>query len=111
MWRLIRRVPIAGDRRDHFEAESDVWTMVTRIAEGRKEREIDPAARALQNCLENARSDTSVNPLALKRLENLFQFITLVNRFYEQMLTVPQGTLMRVMKMGSGIIKFIPGKR
>src|SRR5215831_17585619 len=45
-WNLIRRVPIMSDRRDHFEAETDVWEVVTRIAAGRKEREIDPAVLA-----------------------------------------------------------------
>src|SRR5688572_18208409 len=30
-WDLIRRVPIRGDRREHFEAETDVWEMVRRI--------------------------------------------------------------------------------
>ena len=42
-WKLVRRVPVMGDRRDHFEAETDLLEMVTRIAQGRKEREIDPA--------------------------------------------------------------------
>src|SRR6478736_3832237 len=49
-WNLIRRVPIRGDRRDHFEAETDVWEMAARIAAGRKEREIDPAVDALRTC-------------------------------------------------------------
>ena len=35
-WNLIRRVPIKGDRRDHFEAEADVWEMFTRISAGRR---------------------------------------------------------------------------
>src|SRR5262249_51202147 len=35
-WRLIRRVPLPGDRRDHFEAETDVWEMAMRIAAVRK---------------------------------------------------------------------------
>ena len=39
---LIRRVPVMGERRDFFVAETDLWEMVTRIAAGRKEREIDP---------------------------------------------------------------------
>src|SRR5499425_602089 len=26
-WGLVRRVPLMGDRRDHFEAETDVWTI------------------------------------------------------------------------------------
>jgi len=39
---LIRRVR-SGDRRDHYEAETDIWEVAARIAAGRKEREIDPA--------------------------------------------------------------------
>src|SRR5579859_3249832 len=31
-WNLIRRVPVRGDRREHFEAETDVWEMFIRIA-------------------------------------------------------------------------------
>src|SRR3954447_22469520 len=56
-WNLIRRVPIKGDRRDHFEAETDLWEIVTRIAAGRKERELDPAVAALQACMRDADSD------------------------------------------------------
>src|SRR5205807_2238468 len=33
-WNLIRRVPIKGDRRDHFEAETDIWEMFMRISAG-----------------------------------------------------------------------------
>src|SRR5215216_4021415 len=33
-WNLIRRVPILGDRRDHFEAETDIWEVAARIAAG-----------------------------------------------------------------------------
>ena len=31
-WGLIRRVPILGDRRDHFEAETDIWEVAAKIA-------------------------------------------------------------------------------
>ena len=31
-WNLIRRVPIKGDRRDHFEAETYIWEIFLRIA-------------------------------------------------------------------------------
>jgi DNA-binding transcriptional regulator GbsR (MarR family) len=63
-WQLVRRVPVLGDRRDHFEAETDLWTMVTRIAAGRKARELDPAAAALRDCLVEARADPRVGPAA-----------------------------------------------
>src|SRR5215475_7110003 len=63
-WKLIRRVPVLGDRRDHFEAETDLMQMVTRIAQGRKEREIDPAAAALRACMAEADGDARVSPVA-----------------------------------------------
>src|SRR5215831_7401517 len=31
-WNLIRRVPVKGDRREHYEAETDVWEIFSRIA-------------------------------------------------------------------------------
>src|ERR1700760_3782106 len=63
-WNLIRRVPVMGDRRDQFEAESDVWEIARRIAAGRKEREIDPAIKALETCVAEAAQDTRVSTIA-----------------------------------------------
>src|SRR5690242_21369873 len=70
-WNLIRRVPIRGDRRDHFEAEADVWEMFTRIAVGRKERELDPAIVALRACAAEAQGDATVHAVASARLKAL----------------------------------------
>src|SRR6267378_763928 len=50
-WEIVRMVPVLGDRRAFYEAETDLWTIVTRIAAGRKSRELDPAAAALRNCI------------------------------------------------------------
>src|SRR3954469_19777696 len=56
-WNLIRRVPVKGDRREHFEAESDLWEIAMRIAAVRKERELDPAVAALRTCVAEAGED------------------------------------------------------
>src|SRR5207247_11463917 len=66
-WNLIHRVPIRGDRRDHFEAETDVWEVFLRIAAGRKEREIDPAVAGLKTCTTDAERDGAVSPTAQAR--------------------------------------------
>ena len=65
-WNLVRRVPVKGDRRDHFEAECDIWELVARIAAGRKAREIDPALAALKACVAEAGqdADTEQDPSA-----------------------------------------------
>src|ERR1700685_608637 len=60
-WNLIRPAPILGDRRTFYEAETDLWTLVSRIAAGRKARELDPAAAALRRCAEMSRGDHSAD--------------------------------------------------
>lgn len=111
-WRLIHRIPVRGDRRDHFEAETDIWEMVTRIAQGRKEREIDPAAEALRACMAEAERDDQISPVALKRLEEMLDFVETINRWYEQMLGVPKPALIALIKMGSKVTSLLsPGAR
>lgn len=106
-WKLVRRVPVLGDRRDHFEAETDLWEMLTRIAQGRKEREIDPAAAALRACRGEAEGDPLVSPTARKRLAEMDDFVTALSRWYDQMLDVPPAKLMALVRMGSRIASLI----
>jgi DNA-binding transcriptional regulator GbsR (MarR family) len=102
-WKLIRRAPVMGDRRDHYEAETDLWEMVARIAQGRKEREIDPAAAALRACLSEAEGDARVSPVARRRLEEMESFVREIEGWYDQMLSVPPPKLMALMRMGSRV--------
>lgn len=104
-WRLIRRVPIMGDRRDHFAAETDIWEIVTRIAAGRKAREIDPAEAALKSCLAQAEADCDVSAEAKARLQAMLDFVVTMSRWHDQMLAVPKPVLMQLIKMGAGVTK------
>src|SRR6476659_8076812 len=70
-WDLIRRVPVKGDRREHFEAEADLWEIAMRIAAVRKEREIDPAVDALKACVADAERDVDLHPIAGRRLKDM----------------------------------------
>jgi DNA-binding transcriptional regulator GbsR (MarR family) len=106
-WKLIRRVPVLGDRRDHFEAETDLWEMVTRIAQGRKEREIDPAAAALRACRAEAEGDPKVSETARKRLAEMDEFVATMSGWYDQMLGVPPQKLMGLVRMGSKIASLV----
>jgi DNA-binding transcriptional regulator GbsR (MarR family) len=106
-WKLVRRIPVMGDRRDHFEAETDLLIMVTRIAQGRKEREIDPASAALQACMADAEGDPRVSPVARERLAELQRFVETLNHWYEQMLAVPPSKIMTLIKMGSKVVNLL----
>ena len=106
-WKLVRRVPVLGDRRDHFEAETDLWEMVTRIAQGRKEREIDPAAAALRACRAAAEGDPRVSPVAKKRLAEMEAFVGTLSGWYDQMLGVPAPKIMALIRMGSRVVNLL----
>lgn len=106
-WKLIRRVPVMGDRRDHYEAEADLWQMLTRIAQGRKEREVDPAVAAIKLVVEAAEGDTTISPVARARLNEMQSFVTTLDKWYGQMLTVPPSTLMTLIKLGSKVVNLV----
>ncbi|MEM6637377.1 MAG: MarR family transcriptional regulator [Pseudomonadota bacterium] len=106
-WRLIRRVPVSGDRREHYEAEADVWEMGIRIAQGRKEREIDPAISALQACVEQAETEGGIDPTVLKRMKDMNEFLGTADRWFHDMMTVPRPKLVMLMKMGTKVISVL----
>ncbi|WP_299967771.1 MarR family transcriptional regulator [uncultured Roseobacter sp.] len=106
-WKLIRRVPKPGDRREYFEAESDVWEIAMRVAKGRKEREIDPAMQVLHDCITAAEGENDLDPVALKRMKEMQDFLQTVDTWYGQMLSVPKSKLHTLMKMGTKVISLL----
>ncbi|MGY6246049.1 GbsR/MarR family transcriptional regulator [Bosea thiooxidans] len=108
-WNLIRRVPMRQDRRDHYEAETDVWEIAARITAGRKQREIDPALAALRGCIAAADDDPEVSPVARQRLHAMLDFTAALDRWYGQMLSIPPGKRDMLLKLGAKIASFLPG--
>jgi DNA-binding transcriptional regulator GbsR (MarR family) len=107
-WNLVRRVPVKGDRRDHFEAEADLWEIAMRIAAVRKEREIDPAVDALKACVAGADRDSKLHPVAAKRLKDMLAFVESIDRWYAQMLTVPKPKLAALIRLGTRLVSLLP---
>jgi len=106
-WQLIHRVPKFGDRRDHYAAETDIWEMVTRIARGRKAREVDPAEAALKAATAEADADAQISPVARQRLHAMLDFVTTMSRWHDEMIRMPKSTLMTFIKMGSKVTRFL----
>lgn len=46
-WNLVEKVIIAGDRKEYFAAEKDIWKAATHILHQRKKRELDPMIKTL----------------------------------------------------------------
>jgi DNA-binding transcriptional regulator GbsR (MarR family) len=109
-WNLIQRVSIMGDRRDFYTAETDVWEMVTRIAEGRKARELDPTFSVLKACAADAGNDRFMSAITRQRMEAMRDFVEMVDTWSADIRKVPRSKLMTLMKLGSAIARFLPGK-
>jgi DNA-binding transcriptional regulator GbsR (MarR family) len=106
-WEIVRSQSVLGDRRVFYVAETDLWTLVQRIAAGRKAHELDPAAAALHECIEAAKRDPAVSAVVTERLTTMLDFVERTGRWYDQMLQLPRSQLMALMKLGGGIVRFL----
>ena len=106
-WQLIHKVPVRGDRRDHFAAETDLWQMAIHIAHGRRAREIDPARNSLSRCLKAADDDLELAPETHARLREMHDFVAELSGWYDEILTIPPAKLKRLISMGRRIAKLV----
>jgi len=49
-WGLIERVHQRGDRKEYFQAETDVWQMFQTISRERRRREVEPIVETIERC-------------------------------------------------------------
>ena len=111
-WKLVLRVPVLGDRRDHYVAETDLWQMASKVAQGRKEREIDPMVSAIRDAMDYV-DDPKISPVVRERLHEMHDFINTVEGWYNQMLKVPPEQIMKLIRLGAkvvGLLKFVGRK-
>ncbi len=106
-WRIVRLVHVMGDRRDHFESLQDVWEMFQIVLDERKRREIDPTMSMLRDCIEQASTERPVDTHVKTRLEAMLGFFEAMNSWYTQVRRLPQGAMIRFVKMGRKVQKLL----
>lgn len=106
---LVQREHVMGDRRDHFTASHEPWDMLMAIAEARKQREIDPTIALLKECAAMAAEDPDTPQSAIERLQRMEGFVSNLTDWYGQIRKLPQGTLIKLMNLGTRIAKFVGG--
>jgi DNA-binding transcriptional regulator GbsR (MarR family) len=109
-WGLVRIVHVMGDRRDHFSTSKDLWEIFNTVVEERKKREINPTLTLLRQCELEAAEDTQTPPDIKARIGEMKEFLETLSGWHEQMRTIPRPTLMKLMKLGSRITKFLNKK-
>src|SRR5512138_612838 len=55
-WGVVRSVEIPGDRKEHFEPETNVWKLVARVLREREERAVESALGAFERALAEVRA-------------------------------------------------------
>jgi DNA-binding transcriptional regulator GbsR (MarR family) len=78
-WGVVRSVAVPGDRKEHFEAETNIWKLVARVLREREKRAVEDALGAFERALAEIRAagadvDPAVKAAArfkARRLEQL----------------------------------------
>ncbi len=103
-WGLVKIVHVLGDRRDHFEAMSDVPEMFRVILRQRKSREIDPLLASLRESVtELGPEDATVKT----KLQAMLEFLEAVMTVYDQVEQIPTDTLIKVARLGDNFAKVL----
>lgn len=108
VWGVIRVTHRLGDRRDYFQALTDVWQLFLTILEQRKRREIDPTLDMLRRCAAAERA-TSPDGHAAQRMGDLLDTLETLARGYEQLRRLSPGTQRKVLTMGSRLERLVGG--
>lgn len=109
-WKLVKVVHLLGDRRDHFETLKDPWELFQTIMEGRKQRELDPTMSVLRECVIDSEEDKQTPIEVKKRIRDVLEFLETLDTWHGQIKTLPQPTLLKLIKLGDKVQKFLRGK-
>jgi DNA-binding transcriptional regulator GbsR (MarR family) len=65
-WGVVHRVWVRGERREHYQAETDFWKMISGVLNERERREISAAVEAVARGLSAARAVQAAAPRRLR---------------------------------------------
>lgn len=105
-WRLVRMKHQPGDRREYFEAPSDVWEIFRVLAEERRRREIEPTLSMLRNALlEKPGSDAERH--AQERMREMYELIDRLMNWFDDVQKLAPETALQLMGMGSAVTRVL----
>ena len=105
-WRLVRTRHLPGERRDDFEAPSDIWQIVRTLAEERRKREVDPTLSLLRDVL----METPVSAeerYAQERMRQMHELIELLVGWADDLRKLDDDSLRQLLALGAGVSKLL----
>ena len=105
-WRLVRLRHQPSDRREYFEAPSDVWEIFRVLAEERRRREIEPTLSMLRNALLEKPGSTAERH-AQERMREMHDLIDRLMKWFDDVQRLSPETAIRLMSMGATVTKVL----
>jgi len=105
-WRLVRLSFKPGDRREYFEAPSDIWEIFKTLAEERRRREIEPTLSALRAGLLRT-PENNEDRYAQTRMREMHDLIELFMTWFNDVQRLDPKTLSQLMSMGATVQKVL----
>ncbi len=105
-WGLIQRVHKLGDRKEYFQADTDVWHMFETIMRERRRREVEPIIDTIDKCMEviqspDGRVDGEDAREFRRRMESLRKFLETMGNLFELVLQFGEHSLNAMAQAGA----------
>ena len=102
-WGIIYKKAIAGDRKEYFIAEKNVWKWSMKIGNVRKQRELNPVLDLLREIASEKETGKSAEEMEFaKQIKDLNTFTQQVSKLADKLFLSHQGEmLMKMLKMFS----------
>src|SRR5215475_1253766 len=93
-WGVVHKIWVRGQRREHYQAETDFWKMISGVLNERERREIGAAVEAVKRAVAGARAAEAAAPKRLaaearftaERLERLHEICALGETMLDMLL-------------------------
>ena len=92
-WGLVQKHFEAGDRREYFVAEKDLWKVLTNIIKQRKKKELDPMHQLFKE-LANVHPNGKESEEFVKTIKNLSMFSQKASNTIDNLLRTESGWLL-----------------
>jgi DNA-binding transcriptional regulator GbsR (MarR family) len=105
-WRLVRMKHQPGDRREYFEAPSDVWEIFRVLAEERRRREVEPTLSMLRMALLE-QPGSAAEEHAQQRMREMYELIARLMTWFDDVQKLAPETAMQLMGMGAAVTRVL----
>lgn len=92
-WGLVRKYFEAGDRKEYFVAEKDLWKVLTNIIKQRKKKELDPMQDLFKE-LSSVKAEDKASEEFVRTIKDLSLFSQRANSTINNLLKTEAGWLM-----------------